>query len=47
MPENRDIEPRDPDDIERRKDNLVRRSLEYLKEFEEKGFCQNSASEAE
>ena len=39
MPENRDIEPRDPDDIERRKDNLVRRSLEYLKEFEEKGLA--------
>ena len=39
MPENRDIEPRDPDDIERRKDSLVRRSLEYLKEFEEKGLA--------
>ena len=39
MPENRDIEPRDPDDIERRKDNLVRRSLEYLKEFEEQGLA--------
>ena len=39
MPENRDIEPRDPDDIERRKDSLVRRSLEYLKEFEEQGLA--------
>ena len=39
MPENRDIEPRDPDDIERRKDSLIRRSLEYLKEFEEQGLA--------
>ena len=39
MPENRDIEPRDPDDIERQKDSLVQRSLEYLKKFEEQGLA--------
>ena len=39
MPENRDIERRKSDEIERRKDSLVRRSLEYLKEFDEKGLA--------
>ena len=39
MPENKDIERRKPDEIERRSDSLVRRSLEYLKEFEEKGLA--------
>ena len=38
MPENRDIERRNPDDIERRRDSLVQRSLDYLKEFEEQGL---------
>ena len=39
MPENRDIERRKPDDIDRRRDNLVQRSLDYLKEFEEQGLA--------
>ena len=39
MPENREIERRKSDEIERRKDSLVRRSLEYLKEFDEKGLA--------
>ena len=39
MPENRDKERRNPDEIERRSDRLVRRSLEYLKEFEEQGLA--------
>ena len=39
MPENRNIERRKPDEIERRRDSLVQRSLEYLKEFEEQGLA--------
>ena len=39
MPENKDIERRKSDEIERRSDRLVRRSLDYLKEFEEKGLA--------
>ena len=39
MPENRDIERRKPDEIERRSDRLVRRSLDYLKEFDEQGLA--------
>ncbi len=39
MPENRDIERRNSDDMDRRKDSLVQRSLEYLKEFEEQGLA--------
>ena len=39
MPENKDIERRKPDEIERRTDSLVRRSLDYLKEFEEQGLA--------
>ena len=39
MPESKDIERRKSDEIERRKDSLVRRSLEYLKEFEEQGLA--------
>ena len=39
MPENREIERRKPDEIERHTDRLVRRSLDYLKEFEEKGLA--------
>ena len=38
-PENKDIERRKSDEIERRSDRLVRRSLDYLKEFEEKGLA--------
>jgi hypothetical protein len=39
MPENKDIERRNSDDMDRRRDNLVQRSLEYLKEFEEQGLA--------
>ena len=39
MPENEDIEPRNSDDMDRRRDNLVQRSFEYLKEFEEQGLA--------
>ena len=39
MPENKDIERRKSDEIELRTDNLVQRSLEYLKEFEEQGLA--------
>ena len=39
MPENRDTDPRDRDEIERRKDILVQRLIEYLKEFEEKDLA--------
>jgi len=39
MPENKDIVRKEPDEIERRKDSLVQRSLDYLKEFEEQGLA--------
>jgi ankyrin repeat protein len=39
MPENRDIERRKSDEIERRTDSLVQRSLDYLKEFDEQGLA--------
>jgi ankyrin repeat protein len=39
MPENRDTDPRDRDEIECRKDILVQRLIEYLKEFEEKDLA--------
>ena len=38
-PENREIERRKSDEIERQTERLVQRSLEYLKEFEEQGLA--------
>ena len=39
MPENKDIERRKPDEIERRQDSLVRKLTEYLEEFDEKDLA--------
>ena len=47
MPENKDIERWKPDEIERRTDSLVQRSLDYLKEFEEQGLANVEESDLE
>jgi ankyrin repeat protein len=39
MPKNRDIVRKEPDEIERRRDSLVQRSVDYLKEFDEQGLA--------